>query len=131
MPELSKELQEALDTWEPFATDALIVLQDQAEEKVGQFYVPERTQRKLQLNIGTGWVISKCRDANHIDPRLNEINIGDRVKFPSGVTISAEFPQSVPEYLRCQILHVNNLVMIHRCGQAQGESGEDKCTQES
>lgn len=128
-PTLSKELQDVLETWEPFADDALIILQDKAEEKIAGFFVPDKTQKKLQLNIGTGWVISKCRDANHINSRLNDINIWDRVKFPCGVAISAEFPQTVPEHLRCQLLHVNNLVMIHRCGQALSDS--DQGTQES
>jgi hypothetical protein len=129
MPELSPELKEILKVWEPFASDALIVLQDEVRDKNGELYIPEKTQAKLQMNIGTGFVIAKCRDANHIDARLNDINIGDRVKFPSGVTISAEFPNTVPEHRRCHILHVMNLVMIDRCGEVVNDSVEG--TQES
>ena len=122
VPSLSDELKDQLSIWEPVAVDALLILQEKAPEKSGELYLANKTIQKKQMNIGTGWVIGKCRDKNHIDERLNDLNIGDRVKFPAGVTISAEFPQSVPEHLRVQILHLQNLLMITRCGDPDSSS---------
>lgn len=116
VPALSEALKDHLSIWEPFAIDGLVILQDKAPEKVGKVFLSNGAQKKEQLNIGTGWVIGKCRDANHINPRLDDINIGDRVKYPSLTTISAECGQNIPERLRVQVLHLNNLMQITRCG---------------
>lgn len=116
LPKLSSKLLDFLSVWEPFASDALIVLQEKADDRVGQLYLADKTVKKQQMNIGTGWVIAKCRDKNHINERLSDIQIGDRVKYPSGVTISAEVPRDVPEWERVQILHTQNLIQICRCG---------------
>jgi hypothetical protein len=119
-PKLSKELQEQLTTWEAFSPDALIVIQEEASE----FYEgrsllikkADKTVQKQQVRIGIGYVIAKCRDDDHVNERLRAINVGDRIKFASGTQISAEFPDTVPEKQRVQILHLQNIIMIDRCG---------------
>lgn len=117
LPQLSDALKDQLSIWEPFSPDALLVLQDTAEDTTETgLELSQKYKNRLQISIGTGWVISKCRDTAHIDERLNDINIGDRVKFPAGTAISAELPNSVPECDLVKILHTQNLIMITRCG---------------
>lgn len=112
---LSDQLKDHLRAWEPFATDALIVLQDEAETTtMGGITLPDGTVARKQMMIGTGWVIGRSRD-ELVDVRLADICIGDKVKFPYGTSISAEFPDTVPEHKRTQILHLQNLIMILRC----------------
>ena len=125
---LSEELKNHLKAWEPFALDAMIILQEEVETQTsGGIRLPDGTITRQQMKIGRGWVISKSRD-DLVDARLADIKIGDMVKFPAGTPISAEFPESVPEHRRVQILHIQNLIMIHRCGDVATD--DLKCIQE-
>jgi len=107
MPQLSEQLKRELSMWKPYQSTALLVLQDEASSMVGTLHVPEVRKKRVQMSIGTGWVISKADE-------VTDLKIGDRVRFPAGVTIASEFSRDIPEIDRVHILHLQNLIFIYR-----------------
>lgn len=133
MSSIDEEFRKELDEWDIIKEECILFEQDEVGDtfqslsggrtatvkgpdgKPVKVYIPEIARKKEQTAVGVGTVVKVCSEVQDPHPRLASVQVGDKIKFPAGTQINAEFRSRE----RIQIIHLDNVLMVKKNAQAE------------